>query len=63
MSKLYVGFNLGDGETITDYVIGKKIGNGIRTEFEDMKMPGVMEPGKAISIVFGYMKGELVFAK
>lgn len=63
MNKIYIGYDLGDGESITDYISSKKTGDGEKTLFIEMSMPGIKEAGKAIPTVFGYnMKGELVFA-
>lgn len=66
MKKTFIGFDLGDGESITDFVtlnIGEKSGS-VQTVFTPMTMPGYNEPGRAIPTVFGYdQMGHLVFSK
>lgn len=63
MNKIYIGFDLGDGESITDFVSGNNTTDGVMTKFVDMKMPDTTVEGKAIPTVFGYdEEGELVFA-
>lgn len=63
MNKIYIGFDLGDGESITDFVSSNKTGEGMMTKFRDMQMPDCTIEGKAIPTVFGYDEdGELVFA-
>lgn len=63
--KTFIGFDLGDGESITDYVTmdAEKINErGIQIKFTDMTMPGSNDPGKAIPTVFAYDRnGELLF--
>ncbi len=63
MNKIYIGFDLGDGESITDFVSTNKTGEGMMTKFVDMQMPDSTVEGKAIPTVFGYDENEeLVFA-
>lgn len=64
--KIFIGFDLGDGESITDFVIrdATDIKEVIRTNFVAMTMPDSNEPGKAIPTVYGYGEdGKLVFAQ
>lgn len=66
MKKTFIGFDLGDGESITDFVtmnIGENQG-GIQTVFTPMTMPGYNEPGRAIPTVFGFdQMDHLVFSR
>lgn len=66
MKKTFIGFDLGDGESITDFVtlnIGENSGS-IQTVFTPMTMPGYNEPGRAIPTVFGFdQMRHLVFSK
>lgn len=63
--KIFIGFDLGDGESITDFVVrdASDMKERIRTNFVAMTMPDSREKGKAIPTVYGYDKnGNLVFA-
>ena len=52
--KTYVGYDLGDGETITDLVT-LVFGEGTsKTNFDNMTMPDSNEPGKAMPTIFAY---------
>lgn len=63
--KTYIGYDLGDGETITDIAeldVGA-VKQSVQTLFVDMTMPDCNTPGKAIPTAYGYTKGgKLVFA-
>lgn len=62
--KTYIGYDLGDGETITDLVslIAEQAGN--RTNFTDMTMPGSTEPGRAIPTAFAFDEsGKMIFSQ
>lgn len=66
MKKTFIGFDLGDGESITDFVTMNtgEDQSGIQTVFTPMTMPGYNEPGRAIPTVFGFdQMGHLVFSK
>lgn len=64
--KTFVGYDLGDGESITDYVVMKDSENAssaVQTNFVQMTMPDSNTPGKAIPTAYGYDSGDnLVFA-
>lgn len=65
-NKTFIGFDLGDGESITDFVTmdASEVRGPIRTTFIPMTMPGYNEPGRAIPTTFGYdEKRRVVFAK
>lgn len=64
--KTFIGYDLGDGESITDYVtLGiDEVSNTYKTNFIPMTMPGYSEPGRAIPTAFGYDEnGKMIFAK
>lgn len=64
--KIFIGFDLGDGESVTDFVIrdATNIKENIRTNFIAMTMPDSNESGKAIPTVYGYGEdGKLLFAQ
>lgn len=62
--KTYVGYDLGDGETITDLVtleIGKST---TKTNFENMTMPDADKPGMAIPTMFAFDEdGDIIFSE
>lgn len=62
--KAYIGYDLGDGETITDMVALDKdqINQSIQIHFDDMTMPDNNTPGMAIPTVYGYCGDKIVFA-
>lgn len=62
--KTYIGYDLGDGETITDLAaLDKEQVNGpIQIRFDAMVMPDNNTPGQAIPTVYGYCKDKIVFA-
>lgn len=64
IKKTYIGYDLGDGETITDLVtlIAEEAGN--RTDFKDMQMPGIKDSGRAIPTVFAFdANGKMMFSE
>lgn len=63
--KTFVGYDLGDGETITDLTTLEEtqIKGLAAADLKPMTMPDSNVPGQAIPTAFGYTKdGELVFA-
>ena len=63
--KAFIGYDLGDGETITDMAVldAAQMKDRVQTLFPDMTMPDSNDPGKAIPTVFGYdQDGNIVFA-
>lgn len=63
--KIFIGFDLGDGESITDFVVrdASDMKDKIKTNWFAMTMPGSKDEGKAIPTAFGYDEnGNLVFA-
>ncbi len=64
--KLFIGYDLGDGETITDMAIldDSQIKSGNRVSFAGMTMPDNNTPGQAIPTVFGLDRetGSVVFS-
>ncbi len=63
--KIFIGFDLGDGESITDFVVrdARDMKGQIMTNFVAMTMPDSKDEGKAIPTVYGYDEnGNLVFA-
>lgn len=54
--KTFIGYDLGDGETITDLAVLdiNQINDRVQTLFTAMTMPDCNDPGKAIPTVFGY---------
>lgn len=58
--KTFIGYDLGDGETITDLAVldAAQMKNRVQTLFTAMTMPDCNDPGRAIPTVFGYDKNE-----
>lgn len=54
--KTFIGYDLGDGETITDLVVldADQMQDRVQTLFREMTMPDCNIPGKAMPTVFGY---------
>ena len=57
--KAFIGYDLGDGETITDMVVldidtQKQL---VRTDFSDMPMPDSTTPGRALPTIFARDEG------
>lgn len=62
--KLYVGYDLGDGETITDSVVIKSGELTTKTKFKDMTMPSTKDSGKAIPTIFAFNEnGNVIFSE
>lgn len=62
--KAFIGYDLGDGETITDLAVldAAQVKARVQTLFTAMTMPDCNDPGKAIPSVFGYDEdGNIVF--
>lgn len=65
MKKAYIGYDLGDGETITDLAIldEEAVRTSIQMHFSEMEMPDINEAGKAIPTAFALdADGEVIFA-
>ena len=61
--KTFIGYDLGDGESITDYVTmnSSSTSGEFNITWSDMPMLGMQE-GRAVPTVYGYTKdGEIVF--
>lgn len=54
--KTFIGYDLGDGETITDLAVldANQMKDRVQTLFTQMTMPDCNDPGKAIPTVYGY---------
>lgn len=62
--KTYVGYDLGDGETITDLVKLETGQTTSKTTFDDMTMPDTVRGGIAMPTVFAYDEsGAVVFSQ
>lgn len=62
--KTYIGYDLGDGETITDVVTLEAGKSTSKTVFENMTMPNTVTPGQAMPTVFAYDEsGKVMFAQ
>lgn len=64
--KTFLGYDLGDGESITDCVTLSlnQIKQTVQIKCEDMKMPGITVAGKAVPTAYAYDKNNrIVFAK
>ena len=62
--KTFIGYDLGDGETITDLAVldAAQMKDRVQTLFTAMTMPDCNDPGKAIPTVFGYdEEGNIAF--
>ena len=65
MSKAYIGYDLGDGETITDITIldDQQTRTAVQTLFMPMEMPDNNTPGQAVPTAFAIDEdGKVVFA-
>ncbi|HHV13118.1 MAG TPA: hypothetical protein GXX75_22865 [Clostridiales bacterium] len=61
--KLYIGYDLGDGETITDNALADSEKNFNIIDYPSMTMPSSVDPGKALPTVYGYdNNGNVVFS-
>lgn len=62
--KTYVGYDLGDGETITDLVTLEAGKSTTKTVFDNMTMPDTINPGQAMPTIFAYDEtGEVIFSQ
>lgn len=62
--KTYVGYDLGDGETITDLVTLESGRSTTKTVFDNMTMPDTIRPGQAMPTIFAYDEtGEVIFSQ
>ena len=52
--KTYIGYDLGDGETITDLVTLATGKSTSKTVFDNMTMPDTVIPGKAMPTIFAF---------
>ena len=62
--KTFIGYDLGDGETITDLAVldAAQMKDRVQTLFTAMTMPDCNDPGRAIPTVFGYdEEGNITF--
>lgn len=61
--KTYVGYDLGDGETITDLVTLEVGLSKAKINFDNMTMPDTVTSGRAMPTVFAYDKaGNVIFS-
>ena len=56
MSIAYIGYDLGDGETITDFAVTQKNERMMHTVFQNMTMPDTNTPGQALPTAFAYVE-------
>lgn len=63
--KTFIGYDLGDGESITDFVnMNTDNADRISINWQDMTMPGINTPGRAVPTVFGYDdNNSIIFAQ
>lgn len=62
--KTYVGYDLGDGETITDLVTLESGKSTTKTFFDNMTMPDTVQPGQAMPTVFAFDEnGDVIFSQ
>jgi hypothetical protein len=64
MNKTYIGYDLGDGETIANYINTDVSTGSSKSEIADVTMPGQNTAGLAIPTTYAYKKNtkDLVFA-
>ena len=64
--KAFIGYDLGDGETITDFSVlsDNQIKESVQTVFVGMTMPDSNTPGQAIPTAYGFDQhtGKILFA-
>ena len=64
--KAFIGYDLGDGETITDFSVlsDNQIKESVQTVFVGMTMPDSNTPGQAIPTAYGFdqRSGKILFA-
>lgn len=62
--KTYVGYDLGDGETITDLVTLESGKSTAKTVFDNMTMPDTVTPGQAMPTIFAFSgDGDVIFSQ
>lgn len=63
--KTYIGYDLGDGETITDVVTLESGKSTTKTLFDNMTMPDTVNPGQAMPTIFAFddRTGEVIFSQ
>ncbi|MCI6996189.1 MAG: hypothetical protein MR936_05175 [Eubacterium sp.] len=62
--KTYVGYDLGDGESITDVVTLEKGKSTSKTDFNNMTMPDTTIPGQAMPTIFAFDEnGDVIFSQ
>jgi len=62
--KTYIGYDLGDGETITDLVTLESGVSTTNTKFDNMTMPDSTTPGQAMPTMFAFDEnGEVIFSQ
>ena len=62
--KTYIGYDLGDGETITDVVTLEAGQLAPQTVFDDMTMPNTTTPGQAMPTIFAFDEnGTVIFSQ
>ena len=62
--KTYIGYDLGDGETITDVVTLEAGKSTSKTVFENMTMPDTVTPGQAMPTIFALDEnGDVIFSQ
>lgn len=62
--KTYVGYDLGDGETITDLVTLESGKSTTKTVFDNMTMPDTVIPGQAMPTIFAFDEsGDVIFSQ
>lgn len=60
----YVGYDLGDGETITDLVTLEAGKTTTKTLFDNMTMPDTVNPGQAMPSIFAFDEtGDVIFSQ
>lgn len=63
MKKMYIGYDLGDGETILNILIHDTDQSNIKALTQDITMPGEKNSGKALPTIYGKKEnGEIVFS-
>lgn len=64
MNKTYIGYDLGDGETIANYINTDVATGSSKSEIADVTMPGQNTAGLAIPTIYAFKKqsDEIVFA-
>ncbi len=66
VKKTFVGYDLGDGESVTDCITLtiEQAKTSIQAKYADMTMPGMKEPGRAVPTAYAYdAQNRVVFSK